>query len=73
MPEYLKVLFPQQRDVLINGEIMGETNTLLELEEGGYYMVSLAPPPDFTPEQQQVDLHDTSILTPKQIEFMKKT
>ena len=72
MPEYLNVLFPEPRDVLINGEINGQTNTLLELEEGGYYMVSLAPPPDFTPEQQPVDLQDTCMATPKEIEFKKK-
>jgi len=72
MKEFLKVSFPEPRDVLINGEINGITNKVLELDRGGYE-VSLAPPPDFTPEQQSVDLHDTSILTPKEIEFKKKT
>ena len=71
MKEFLKVSFPEPRDVLINGEINGETNTLLELDEGRY-TVSLAPPPDFTPEQQPVDLQDTCMATPKEIEFKKK-
>lgn len=68
MSEYLVVLFPRRRAVLINGESMGETNLVLELE-GGMYEVTLAPPPDFTPAQQQIDLRHTSALDPKQVEF----
>jgi hypothetical protein len=68
MPEYLEVLFPQQRPVLINGLSMGETNVLLELE-GGEYVVTLGPPPDFTPAQKRIDLRNTSALTPMQVEF----
>jgi hypothetical protein len=68
MPEYLEVLFPHRRIVLINGLSMGETNMLLELE-GGTYEVKLGPPQDFTPAQQQIDLRNTSPMTPKQIEF----
>jgi PEGA domain len=68
MPEYLEVLFPQRRIVLINGVSMGETNMLLELE-GGKYVVKLGQPQDFTPAQQQIDLRDTSALTPMQVEF----
>ena len=68
MSEYLEVLFPHRRAVLINGESMGETNMLLELE-GGKYKVTLGPPQDFTPAQQQIDLRNTSPLTPKQVEF----
>lgn len=68
MSEYLEVLFPHRRSVLINGESMGETNMLLELE-GGKYEVTLGPPQDFTPAQQQIDLRNTSALTPKHVEF----
>ena len=68
MPEYLEVLFPHQRVVLINGVSMGETNKLLELE-GGNYEVKLAPPEDFTPKRQQIDLRNTSVLEPMQVEF----
>ena len=34
--EYLVVLFPRSRRVMINGEFMGTTNQKLELEGGGY-------------------------------------
>ncbi len=70
MPEYLEVLFPQRRTVLINGEEMGETNQLLELE-GGRYEVTLAPPPDFTPERRTIDLRNSSALMPQQVEFQE--
>ena len=68
MPEYLTVAFPHQREVLINGESLGQTNELLQLE-GGEYEVSLGPPSNFTPTQQQIDLRNTSALTPLSIEF----
>jgi hypothetical protein len=70
MPEYLEVLFPCRRIVLINGVSVGETNMLLELE-GGKYEVKLAPPQDFAPPHQEIDLRNTSALTPKQVKFKK--
>ena len=70
MPEYLTVAFPHQREVLINGESRGQTNDLLSLE-GGEYEVTLGPPPEFTPTQQQIDLRNTSAMTPLSIEFQE--
>ena len=70
MSEYLEVLFPHRRIVLINGVSMGETNMLLELE-GGVYEVKLAPPQDFAPTRHEIDLRNTSALTPKQVEFQQ--
>jgi hypothetical protein len=66
--EYLVVLFPRRRRVKINGEYLGLTNKLLELEGGGYE-VALGPPANFTPMQHKVDLRNTSALTPMLIEF----
>jgi hypothetical protein len=68
MSEYLRVKFPHQREVLINGESLGETNELLELE-GGEYEVTLGPPLNFRPAQQTIDLRHTSAGTPRSIEF----
>jgi len=69
MPEeYLVVLFPRRRRVMINEEYMGHTNKKLELE-GGEYEVTLGPPANFTPKRQQVDLRNTSAITPMIIEF----
>jgi len=68
--EYLVVLFPSRRRVKINGQIMGNTNTKLELE-GGRYEVTLGPPNNFAPESQPIDLKHTASLQPMVIEFQK--
>jgi hypothetical protein len=68
MTEYLKVLFPQPRGVLLNGAPRGNTNELLELE-GGKYRVSLEDPPDFTPPEQEIDLRNTSAMDPLEVKF----
>jgi len=66
--EFLVVLFPRSRRVMINGEFMGTTNKKLELEIGKYE-VTLGPPPNFTPEKRDVDLRNTSSLMPMTVEF----
>jgi len=68
MTEYLVVLFPQPRKVLLNGDPRGYTNELLTLD-GGKYLVSLDDPPDFTPLEQEIDLRHTSALEPLEVEF----
>ncbi len=68
MTEYLVVSFPQRRKVLLNDEPDGYTNELLPLE-GGKYKVSLEPPSDFTPTEQEIDLRNTSAMKPREIEF----
>ena len=68
MFEYLLVLFPQARPVLLNGEVMGETNVVIEVQ-GGEYEVSLVPPLDFTPPSRLVDLRNTSLGQPLTIKF----
>lgn len=66
--EYLVVLFPRKRRVLVNGAFMGNTNRKLELE-GGCYEVSLGPPDNFTPARHDLDLRNTSSLAPLIVEF----
>ncbi len=68
MPEYLTVSFPHSRKVLLNGAAKGNTNELLPLE-GGKYRVSLDPPADFTPPEQEIDLRNTSALNPLEVKF----
>ncbi|HET56939.1 MAG TPA: hypothetical protein ENN35_00670 [Deltaproteobacteria bacterium] len=68
--EYLVVLFPRARRVKINGQFMGMTNRKLELE-GGRYEVALGQPFNFTPETVEIDLRNTSSLTPMTVEFME--
>ena len=66
--EYLVVLFPRKRRVKIGSEVIGVTNTKLELE-GGDYEVTLGPPDNFTPEKHNIRLRNTAALTPRIIEF----
>ncbi len=66
--EYLVVLYPRRRRVMINGEFMGVTNTKLELE-GGEYDVTLGPPKNFLPDEQKIDLTGTSSLMPLTVQF----
>jgi len=68
--EYLVVLFPRNRRVMINGEFMGTTNKKLELESG-LYEVTLGPPNNFTPEKHDLDLRNTSSLMPMIVEFVE--
>lgn len=66
--EYLVVLFPRKRRVMINSAFLGTTNKKLELESG-VYEVTLGPPRNFTPEKCDVDLRNTSSLMPIIVEF----
>lgn len=66
--EYLVALFPRNRRVMINGELMGVTNKKLELESG-LYEVTLGLPKNFSPEKHDVDLRNTSSLMPMIVEF----
>ena len=66
--EFLLVLFPRKRRVMIDGVFNGSTNELIELE-GGEHSVSLGPPNNFKPKQRTVDLSDTSALAPMIVSF----
>ena len=68
MDEYLVVKFRESRQVLLNGAPKGKTNELLTLQ-GGKYKVSLAPPPDFTPPEQDIDLRNTAPNAPLEVVF----
>jgi hypothetical protein len=69
--EYLVVLYPRERRVKLNDDFMGQTNTTIEIERGEYD-VTLGPPMNFTPEVQEVDLRNTSLLRPRVITFSPK-
>lgn len=66
--EFLVVLFPRSRRVMINGNHFGMTNLKLELE-GGPYEVTLGFPKNFTPEKYDIDLRSTSSLMPMVVDF----
>jgi hypothetical protein len=71
--EYLKVIFPEDgRRVLIDGKRNGTTNVVIEVD-AGTHTVSLVPPLDFMPKEQQVVLepNETGSLSPKEVTFAK--
>ena len=67
--EYLVVKFVEERDVIVN-DAAGEwvTNEILDLEPGTY-VVTLAPPRDFTPSTIGVVLKNTAVNRTKTIVF----
>ncbi|NJD54861.1 MAG: hypothetical protein FIA94_00455 [Nitrospirae bacterium] len=68
--QYLLVIFPEQRAVIIDGTEQGMTNELIELEEGTH-TATLKGPSDFAPEMREFILRRTSELNPKEIQFEK--
>jgi len=70
--EYLIVTFEDDRGLVIDGEPLGRTNEVIELE-GGTHLVTLeAPPYDFHPEEEvTVILEDTTALSPIEVYYEK--
>jgi len=66
--EFLLVIFPEEREVVIDGVVAGLTNHLITLA-AGTYLVSLAPPDDFRPLEIEVVVLDTSPIDPREVEF----
>ncbi|WP_181872785.1 hypothetical protein [Billgrantia montanilacus] len=71
MAEYLKVVFPQRREVWIDGEPAAWTQSVCQVD-AGWYTVTLAPPPDFEPECQRVEIVETLPSAPLVVEFTLK-
>lgn len=69
--QFLLVTFEEDRGVIVNGA-PGEwqTNEILQLQ-AGTYIITLAPPPNFTPAQIKVVLKNTTVLEPKEITFRR--
>jgi hypothetical protein len=66
--EFLLVTYPHEREVLIEGVEAGLTNQLITLAPGTY-TITLAPPRDFVPRQQEIVVEDTSPMDPLEIVF----
>jgi hypothetical protein len=66
--EFLLVIYPWEREVLIDGVAAGLTNHLITLA-AGTYVVALCPPVDFFPDEQEVVVADTSPLDPYEVVF----
>ncbi len=68
--EYLLVVFDETRDVYVNGQLQGQTNTIFQFA-AGTYDVTLGDPKDFSPSSWRVRLQNTAPLAPCRIEFKR--
>ena len=66
--EFLIVLFPESREVRVDGVPQGKTNFILQFE-AGMHTVTLGPPRNFSPVEQKVLLQNTAALDPCKVEF----
>lgn len=69
--EYVKVTFPTDRFVYIDGEKGGITNQVLRVEAGthGFDLGIMA---NYKPASVEVDVKDTTVLRPLLVAFAKK-
>jgi len=70
MPEYFKVLFPEQRDLFVDGIKMGQTQQKIEIGKGTY-TIKLGPPLDYRPKWRRPTIKDTSFDDPMVLTFEK--
>ena len=66
--EYLVVRFVRSRRVKVDGDFLGRTGDLLEIERGTH-VVTLGHPPNFTPDHHTVRLRNTTEFAPRQVTF----
>jgi PEGA domain-containing protein len=69
--EYVRVTFPTQRLVYINGEQSGSTNEVLRIE-AGTHRFELGTLMNYRPASREVMVQDTSALEPLEIAFFRK-
>ena len=70
---WVRVHYPQQRRVLVDGEDLGNTNRLIYIGVDGTHTFSLAPPPDFKPKSIRRRVVNTSRPQPLELTFEPKT
>lgn len=68
MSESVRVLFPQPRDVFVDGARCGATNDVFTVETGTHTF-DLGPTGDYSPPRVRIRVSGTSPLAPKIIAF----
>lgn len=68
--EWIKVLYPQKRDVFVDGRRSGETDVKMIVARGRHRF-DLGAPHDYSPGHQDVTVTGTSPLSPMPIEFRR--
>ena len=69
--EYVKVRFPTDRLVYIDGEENGSTNEMLRVE-AGTHVFELGNLANYRPAARKVTVQDTTALEPLEIAFFRK-
>ncbi len=69
--EYVKVTFPTNRLVYIDGEENGNTNEVLRVA-AGTHVFELGNLQNFRPASRKVTVQDTTVLEPLEIAFYRK-
>lgn len=69
--EYVKVTYPTDRLVRIDGESSGYTNDVLRVD-AGTHIFDLGPLANYSPASRQVAVSGTTVLRPLVVPFRKK-
>jgi len=69
--EYVKVTFPTDRLVYIDGEESGNTNEVLRVD-ASMHVFELGNLANFRPASRKVTVQDTTVLEPLEIAFYRK-
>ena len=69
--EYVKVTFPTNRLVYIDGEENGNTNEVLRVD-AGTHVFELGNLQNFRPASRKVTVQDTTVLEPLEVPFYRK-
>jgi hypothetical protein len=69
--EYVKVIFPTDRFVYIDGDKNGNTNEVLRAD-AGTHVFDLGPLANYQPASRKVLVKNTSEIEPLEIEFYPK-
>lgn len=69
--EYVKVTFPTNRLVYIDGEQNGYTNEVLRVDAGSH-IFELGNLENYRPGSRKVLVQDTTVLEPLEIAFYRK-
>jgi hypothetical protein len=66
--EYVKVIFPEKREVIIDGQEEGSTGDVLFVVKGTH-TIGLSDPQNYTPKSQECVVKDTTFVKPMEVTF----
>jgi hypothetical protein len=70
---WVRVSYPEQRTVNIDGTPLGNTNKKLFVGEDGTHVFDLGEPADYKPSSMRRRVEGTSRRQPLELEFERKT